>query len=377
MHSIHEILEIAINRQASDLILKAGSIPSIRINGGLSKLDLPIMTADGIHQFALEVLFSAARDRLIRLPDSDEIGADTERIETEMHALRQGRELNAGFSVGHLVRIRAHLFLEHGAICIALRLLLWRAPTLDMLGLPQVYKRLVQQPRGLIVVSSPAGMGKTTTLAALVNEIDRRGELCVITLEDPVEYLFAECQSIIHQRELGQDTASFASALTSLARQNPDVVVIGDLKDEEHTEAAVRLATRGALVLATLQAGSITDAVSEIIGRFAPATRTACCHMLAESLLAVTTQMLVPCSEHSGRVAATEVLTNSQAVKARLRQGESWDFAPFIREGAEQGMNTMNQALEHLCRSEAISCETAVEFARDPAELTQLLKHTR
>jgi twitching motility protein PilT len=373
MHSIHELLEIAIKCQASDLILKAGAAPALRIDGRLNRLDLRIMTPELISEFAQETLFSAVRDRLVRFPDTIDAGADAETVEHRMQELQRGRELNVAFSIGHTVRVRAHLFLERCQIGIMLRVLPQHPPTLDQLGLPAIFRQVARSPRGLAIIGGPPGMGKTTTLAATVEEINSHRQTGIVTIEDPIEYLFTDRQSVIHQRQPGQDTTSFATALAGIARQANDVVVIGELRDLETTEAAIRLATQGCLVLTTLQGGTITDALSEIVGRFVPATRTAYCQMLADALLCVTAQVLVPCTHRSGRVAATEVLTNSPAVKARLRQGESWDYGPFIRESAHLGMNTLNQALEHLCRSEAITRETAAQYTGDPAELAQLL----
>jgi twitching motility protein PilT len=374
MHSIHELLDTAIEQQASDLILKTGVSPMIRVDGRLSRLDQAELSAETVHQFALEALCSADRDRLVRRPDALDADEATEAIENRMRQLQQGREQNVAFNIGRAVRVRAHLYLERCQIGAALRLLPRHVPTPDQLGLPEVCKRLVQAPRGLVILGGPPGMGKTTSLAALIDAINSERQASIVTLEAPIEYLHSDRQSIIQQRELGQDTESLSTALAGIAREGADVAILGELWDAETTEAAVRLAARGCLVLTTLQAGSITDALSQIIGRFPAATRPALCQMLSDALLGVTMQVLIPCSRGSGRVAATEVLTNSSEVRSRLRQGESWDFGPFIRAGADQGMNTLNQALEHLCRTDAISCETAAQYTRDPAELTQLLR---
>jgi twitching motility protein PilT len=372
MHSVHELLAIAIQSGASDLLLKAGSSPFIRVDGAMRKLELPILTAESLHEFALEVLFSVGRDWMLRraaIHDSSE----PDITDTSMRELRAGHEIDVAFSIQNAARVRAHLFLERCSIGIAMRLLPCAPPTLEQLGAPQVFEKIIDQREGLVIISGPAGAGKTTTLAALVDEINRRRQANIVTIENPIEYVFPDRQSMIHQREPGADTKSIASALAVVGRISPDVVMIDALRDTETIEAAVNLAIKGCLVLTTLHAGSISDAVNYIISSFPPNKKVVNRHLFSDALLCLSAQRLLPRDCGPGRVPAMEVLMGAPSARDGIRNGEWCDIYPCIREGSHLGMNTMNQALEHLCRSKAISRETAIQYTNDPTELANLL----
>ena len=240
MKSIHELLETALKRRASDLVLKAGAPPMMRVDGRMERTDHHSLTPEDTRDLAYSILYSASRDYLIQFPESALPGADgdVEDAEESMRELQAKRELDVVFTIPKLARIRANLFLQRGMIGAALRIIPLHPYTIDELSLPPMLKEMATQPQGLIIITGPTGSGKTTTMAALVEEINRKRPCNIFTVEEPIEYIFSDKKSVIHQREVGSDTQSFRSALRSVMRQTPDVIVIGEMRDAETMDVA-------------------------------------------------------------------------------------------------------------------------------------------
>jgi twitching motility protein PilT len=381
MKSIHELLELALKARASDLVLKAGARPAMRIDGKMTNLDLPPLTPRDTREFAYSILFSAARDHLLQYPQDDAMEEEESRDDAEasMRELRARKELDIVFTIPKLARIRANLFLERGTIGAALRVIPLSPYTIDELSLPPVLKEMAMQPQGLVVITGPTGSGKTTTMAAFIEEINRRRPANIYTIEEPIEYVFTDRKSVVHQREVGTDTDSFASALRSVTRQTPDVIAIGEMRDAETMDVAMTAAEIGHLVVTTLHTTSAPATVDRILNSFPQHLKRQVSAQLAASLLCVTSQRLVHRVNGIGRIPAVEVMTNSPTVRKGIEESDDAsgaDLYTSMREGVHFGMNTMNQALEKLYQSKQISYDEAMLYAGNLAELKQMLRRT-
>lgn len=219
MHSIHDLLEIAIKHKASDLVIKAGAVPALRVDGRMQLTELPIISAAATRELAYEIMFSSARDTLLQDPKGDDIGLEMDDPEARMKELEKRQEIDLVFSIPSLARVRANLFMQRGTVGASLRIIPLHPFTIDELTLPPILKKLVLEPQGLIIITGPTGSGKTTTLAALIEEVNRQKYANIFTIEEPIEYLFRDRRSVVHQREVGQDTHSFQAALRSVTRQ--------------------------------------------------------------------------------------------------------------------------------------------------------------
>lgn len=375
MRSIHDLLEVALQRKASDLVIKADARPALRVNGKMQFIEAPAITASHARELIYEILFSANRDCMIdlaHLDEPDELHEDDS--ETQLKVLQEKQEIDLVFTIPRLARVRANLFMERGHIGAVLRLIPLRPHTIDELGLPPILKKVALEPQGLIIITGPTGSGKTTTLAAIVEEINRNKNANIFTIEEPIEYLFEDKQSVIHQREVGADTHSFESALHSVTRQSPDVIAIGELRDRKAMDAAMTAAEIGHLVITTLHTTSAAATVDRIVNSFPEHLKRQTCRHLSASLLCVTSQRLVNRADGAGRVPAVEIMTNSPSVKKQLDEGETSDLYACLRDGSHFNMNTMNQALEKLHQSQTISYDDALQFAGNQAELRQMLR---
>jgi twitching motility protein PilT len=373
MFSIHDLLEIAIKKRASDVIIKSGAPPALRVDGKMQATELPALPAKVAHDLAYEILFSASRDKMLHdscFEDEDDVD-DADSLMKELH---QKQELDTVFTIPNMARVRANLFLQRGTIGAVLRLIPLHPFTVDELGLPPVLKKMALEPQGLIIITGPTGSGKTTTLAAIIEEINRQKHANVFTIEDPIEYVFQDKKSVIHQREIGQDTKSFKSALHSVTRQSPDVIAIGELRDRETMDVAMTAAEIGHLVITTLHTTSAAATVDRIVNSYPEHLKRQVCQQLAASLLCVTSQRLVHRAAGHGRIPAVEVMTMSPLIRKHLEDGETTELYGSIRDGGHFHMNTMNQALEKLHQAKSISYEEAMQFAGNPAELKQLLR---
>lgn len=374
MLTIHALLEIAIQQKASDVAVKAGASPAIRVDGKMRLTALPPVTPQDTRELALEILFSASRDLLLQYPDSAGLGVDTEDADSRLKLLEARQEVDAVFTIPNLARVRANLYMQRGTIGAALRIVPIHPYTVEELALPTLLKKVALEPQGLIIITGPTGSGKTTTLAALIEEINRHKHANIFTIEEPIEYVFTDKKSVVHQREIGHDTLSFEAALRSITRQSPDVIALGELRDLETMDVAMTAAEIGHLVITTLHTTSAAATVDRIVNSFPEQLKRAVCKQLSASLLCITSQRLVQRCEGPGRIPAVEMITNSPMVRKQLEEGETGDLYSCIREGAHFGMNTMNQALERLFLSRAITYDEAILHAGNPAELRQMLR---
>jgi twitching motility protein PilT len=350
--SIVDLLTAARASGASDLHLVPGAPPHLRISGELRAIGREPLGGDEINALLDEFMAaSGLRELWQRFP-------------------ARVRELDAGITVEFLGRIRCNVFLDRGSPAAAIRLIPAEVPRLEELRLPPVVHRLVARPRGLLLVTGPTGHGKTTTLAALVDAINRSRRARIITIEAPIEYTFGHGRSLISQREVGQDTGSFAQALRAALRQDPDVIMVGEMRDLETISTALTAAETGHLVLATLHTNDAPQTVDRIIDAFPPGQQQQVRAQLAEALLAVVAQQLLPAerptsdrAELAGRVVACEVLLGPMAdvaaTREAIRSGKTHTLYTIMETGRDLGMQTMEAALAALAAQGWISDRTA------------------
>lgn len=373
--SIHDLLEIAIQQRASDLLLKAGSPPMIRVDGRILPAGADVITPDETEALAQSIIYASTRDHLLKvanpvatLDENNQLGA-----EGMLARLHDQEEVDVVFSIPGLVRVRANLYLQQGTVAAALRIIPLKPGTLDQLNLPPILKEAAARPQGLIVVTGPTGSGKSTTLAGIIQEINTTRAANIVTVEDPIEYVFSDNRAMIQQREIGQDTRSFNTALRSVLRQSPDVIMIGEMRDPETIEVALTAAEVGHLVLTTLHTTGAPQTVERILNSFPAEKRPQIATQIAGGLLCVASQRLIPRAGGTGRIPAVEVMTGSPTVKRQIEAGETATLMESIREGAHFGMQTFNVSLAGLANRGAITPEAAVSASPDAAELRQLL----
>jgi len=348
---IFSLLDLAKEKGASDLHLNSNSPPMLRINGSLVPVDeVGDMPYDGIAYMAfLQLTTPEQKDQFHRNMELD-----------------FGRTLRDG------VRLRCNVAQERGSITLAIRLLPPKIPTIDELGLPQVCKDLVLRPRGLVVVTGPTGSGKSTTLASMIQHLNTHARRRVVTIEDPIEYVHTSINCAIAQRELGNDTLSFAEALKHVLRQDPDVILVGEMRDTETAAAVLTVAETGHLVLTTGHAPSTSQAVERIVDLFPMHERHLAQTRLASLLIGVLCQTLVPRADGSGRVAAVEIMLANPAVKNLIREEKIYQLPNVIRTHTQDGMKTLDQALIELYREGTISRESLFTFCNDREEVEKL-----
>ncbi len=383
MTSIHDLLELALAAHASDLIVKAGSPPILRVDGAIVTADGPAVSAAQSEQVVHSIEASAQRERLLNPESSlnDEellalaMGGDsgfTDPLATGDAAVE---ERDYVFSIPGLARVRANVYRQNATAAAALRIIPLSPPTLDELELPEALKDLAMQPRGLILVTGPTGSGKSTTLAAMLEHINRTAPRNIITIEDPVEFVFTDQQSVVQQREVGRDTPSFGAALTAALRQTPDVLMVGEMRTLEAIEAVLMAAEVGHLVLSTLHTTSAPSAVDRILNSFPPDRRPQVKSRLTATLTGVVAQRLVRRAEGTGRVAAVEIMVTSPTVMKLVEEENTNDLMTAIKEGSHYGMTSMNQTLSRLHREGKITSEEALANSPYTQELRQLLRH--
>ena len=347
---IVSLLHLAKAKGASDLHLVASSPPLLRIHGSLKPIaDMPPLNADNINQAFSQI--TSARER--------------EQFE---HRL----ELDFGYAIPDVARFRCNAAKQRGTISLAIRLLPLTAPSLDELGLPGICKELVLRPRGLVVITGPTGSGKSTTLAAMINHLNHTESRRVVTIEDPIEYVYSNLKCVITQRELGNDTLSFAEALRRVLRQDPDVILVGEMRDLETAAAALTIAETGHLVLTTGHAPSASQAIERIVDLFPPHERYLAQTRLASLLLAVLCQALIPKADGTGRVAAVEIMLANPAVKNLIREGKIYQLPNVIRTHIQEGMQLFDQCLVKLYRQGMINYDNLLAFCNDQDEVVKL-----
>ncbi|MEA4911991.1 MAG: type IV pilus twitching motility protein PilT [Oscillospiraceae bacterium] len=287
----------------------------------------------------------------------------------QQQALAAGKDLDFAFAAPEGGRQRVNVFHQSGELAAAIRLLNDAIPTLDVLGLPPVLQSLADSPRGLILVTGPTGSGKSTTLAAMIDFINERKPVHIVTVEDPVEYIHADKTALIHQREVGRDVASFADALRSALREDPDVLLVGEMRDYETISAAVTAAETGHLVLSTLHTTGAAQTVDRIVDVCPPEGQRQMRSQLASVLCGIVTQELIPCAAGNGRVAATEILVGTNAVLNLIRDSKTFQLPSVMQAGQASGMHTLDMDLRSLCRRGVITKEAAQARAVDAAAI--------
>lgn len=348
---IETLLEHVIKNKASDLHLQVGLPPMIRIDGKLAPIaSTPELTEELVENLVFSIL------------DDD-----------QKQVLLKDKEFDFSFAFGELGRFRVNAYHERGNVAAALRLIPNDILTTEQLGLPQVVNTFADFPRGLVLVTGPTGSGKSTTLAALVDKINTERSEHIITIEDPIEFTHKSNKSVVVQREVHYDTYSFSAALRSTLRQDPDVVLIGEMRDLETISAAITIAETGHLVFATLHTNSAAQSIDRMIDVFPPHQQPQIRSQLSNILMAICSQRLVP-TIGGGRVAAAEVLVATPAVRNIIREGKSHQLDAVIQTGADKGMQSMDRTLVALVRAGTITHDDAKTFAVDLEEFERLMR---
>jgi twitching motility protein PilT len=348
---IEVLLEEVIRKKASDLHLQVGLPPMLRVDGAL----MAVSGADVLNEEAVENLIFAILD------------------EDQKQILLKDKEFDFSFAFGDLGRFRVNAFHERGNLAAALRLIINEIPTVEQLGLPEIVNKFASYPRGLVLVTGPTGSGKSTSLAALIHKINFEQSKHIITIEDPIEYTHVSKQSIIVQREVHYDTYSFNAALRSALREDPDVVLLGEMRDLETIASAITIAETGHLVFATLHTNSASQSIDRMIDVFPPHQQSQIRAQLANILMAICSQRLVP-TIGGGRIAAAEIMVATPAVRNIIREGKSHQLEAVIQTGAEFGMQSMDKTLVSLIKSGTISLDEARNVAVDLNEMDRLMR---
>lgn len=348
---IEALLEEVVKKKASDLHLQVNLPPMIRIDSILA----PVHGTVALTQEAVENLVFSLLD------------------EDQKQILLRDKEFDFSFAFGDLGRFRVNAFHERGNLAAALRLIPNVMRTVEDLGLPAVVNRFANYPRGLVLITGPTGSGKSTTLAALIDKINKERAMHIITVEDPIEYTHQSKKSLVTQREVHYDTFSFSAALRSALRQDPDVVLIGEMRDLETIAAAITIAETGHLVLATLHTNSASQSVDRMIDVFPPHQQPQVRSQLGNILMAICSQRLIPALA-GGRVVATEVLVSTPAVRNIIREGKNYQLEAVIQTGSEYGMQSMDRTLAEMVHRGAISYDEARNYAVEVEELDRLMR---
>jgi twitching motility protein PilT len=348
---IEVLLEEVIKKKASDLHIQIGLPPMLRVDGALT----PVTGADPLDETGVEALIFAILD------------------EDQKQILLKDKEFDFSFAFGDLGRFRVNAFHERGNLAAALRLIPNEILSVEQLGLPPVVNKFADYPRGLVLVTGPTGSGKSTTLAAMIHKINQDRPLHIITIEDPIEYTHKSQKSVVVQREVHYDTYSFSAALRSALREDPDVVLIGEMRDLETIASAITIAETGHLVLATLHTNSASQSVDRMIDVFPPHQQPQIRAQLANILMAICSQRLIPVIG-GGRIAAAEILVATPAVRNIIREGKTHQLEAVIQTGAEFGMQSMDKTLVSLVHEGTISYDEARNYAVDLDELDRLMR---
>jgi len=351
---INEFLERVVELGGSDLHLTAGSHPTVRVHGDLHPMaEFPVLNGSQIRQLVYAVITQKQRERF------------------EEHL-----ELDTSHTIPGHGRFRVNVMLQKDNVGAVLRVIPYEIVPLDALGLPEAVAQFAQLTRGLVLVTGPTGSGKSTTLASLVDIINRTKPVHIMTVEDPIEFLHNHKRSIVNQREVGEDTHSFAAALKHVLRQDPDVILVGEMRDLETISTALTAAETGHLVFATLHTQDAPQSIDRVIDVFPAHQQQQIRVQLAASIQGIVTQQLVPIAGGRGRAVASEVLVATPAIRNLVREGKTHQIYSMMQAGGKYGMQTMDQSLAHLVRSGRISMETASERCVNEEDLRRLLGPT-
>jgi len=352
MYTLNELLKKVVDIDCSDLHLSVGTPPRIRKNGLLTPIEGEKLSPDNLKSILKEHLNSDRIDKL-----------------------NKGVEVDFSISLSGLSRFRVNFYMQRGNIVAAFRRLPYQIPQIDSLGLPEPVINLSKAKKGLILITGATGSGKSTTMAALIQKISNESKNHIITIEDPIEYLYGHSESMVNQREVGIDTASFATGLRSALRQDPDVVAIGELRDVESMAAALTIAETGHLVLGTLHTNTAIGTITRLVDAFPPAKQEIIRTNLSMSLLAIISQQLIP-NNSQGRSLAAEILINTPAIKSLIRENNIHQIDSYIQSGLKDGMIRMDNSILNLYNENIISKDQALSHAINPSEIAQKLNST-
>ena len=348
---IETLLEACIKHGASDLHIQVGLPPILRIDGSLVPIpNTPILTTEIVDTLIFSTLDSMQRETLAK-----------------------DKEFDYSFAFGEIARFRVNAFNEKGHLAAAFRLIPTKMPTIEVLGMPQVISGFADYPRGLVLVTGPTGSGKSTTLAAIINKINSEKSVHILTIEDPIEFTHKSKRSLVAQREVHYDTYSFSRALKSALREDPDVVLLGEMRDLETISAAITIAETGHLVFATLHTNSAAQSVDRMIDVFPAEQQPQIRSQLAGILMAVCSQRLVP-AIGGGRVCAAEIMVANTAIRSIIREGKTHQLDTAIQTGASEGMQTMDRTLGKLVKQGTGTYDSAREYAVDVREFERIVK---
>jgi len=349
--SMHQLLKTLVDQGGTDLHVTTNSPPQIRVHGKMVPLQIPAMTPAETKATIYSVLTDAQK-----------------------HRFEENFELDLSFGVKGLARFRANVFYQRGAVGGAFRTIPWEIKDFNTLGLPAVVATLCDKPRGLILVTGPTGSGKSTTLAAMLDKVNAERSEHIVTIEDPIEYLHAHKRCLVNQRELHADTKGFPQALRSVLRQDPDIVLIGEMRDLETIESALRIAETGHLTFATLHTNSAAQSINRIIDVFPPHQQSQVRAQLSFVLEGILCQSLLPRANGQGRALAMETMVPNAAIRNLIREDKVHQIYSAMQVGQlENGMQTFNQSLAHLVSKRLITEELALSMSSMPDELSDML----
>ncbi len=349
--TMDQLLRTLVEKGGSDLHLTAGSPPAIRIDGELVTLETPPLSGAEVKQLAYSILTEAQKKRF-----------------------EENNELDVSFGIKGLSRFRTNVFVQRGAVAAAIRVIPHEILSFEELGLPPVVKKLAEKPRGLVLVTGPTGSGKSTTLAAIIDKINEERHEHILTVEDPIEFVHRHKGCIVNQREVGSDTNSFADALKYALREDPDVVLIGEMRDLETIEAALTISETGHLAFATLHTNSAVQTINRVIDVFPPHQQPQVRAQLSFVLEGVISQQLLPKASGGGRCLAVEVMVPNDAIRNLIREDKVHQIYSMMQTGQDKfGMQTMNQSLLDLYRRRLITYEQAIRRSGIPDEMREML----
>ena len=346
---IEEVLELAVTKKASDIHISANLPPVLRIDGKLYRTNLPVLSSDDVETVVFPILSNDQR-----------------------RELEQNWELDFGYGLKGVGRFRVNVYRDKGSYAAAFRTINSTPPTFEELGLPEVVKQVAERPRGLILVTGPTGSGKSTTLAAMIDYINSTRVEHLLTIEDPIEFIHTSKKCVVHQRELGQDTKSMVNALKSALREDPDVILVGEMRDLETTKLALTAAETGHLVLGTLHTSSASQTIDRIVDIFPEVQQQQIRLQLSISLVAVFSQCLLPKLQPTGvkkgRVMAQEIMLVNSAIANLIREQKTAQIYSAIQTGVQSGMQTLDMCLKDLVRQKLVDPKDAIIKSQRPEE---------
>lgn len=349
--NIDILLRTLVVKKASDLHLQAGSPPIFRVNGELHFSDLGILSSKDIERYVYSIM-----------------------NEEQKEAFDKTHRLDLSYSVPGTARFRANIYKQRGCVGAVMRCIPFEIPTIEELGLPPIVKELAMKPNGLVLVTGPTGSGKSTTLAAIIGHINSQIKGHVITIEDPIEFTHQNKSCEINQREVGADTDSFAAALRDCLREDPDVILVGEMRDLDTISNAITAAETGHLVFATLHTNDAAQTVDRVIDVFPPHQQPQIRIQLAATLRGVIAQTLLRKKDGAGRIAAFEIMIANSGIKALIKDGKTGQIVNAIQTGRQDGMQSFEQALDALCKKGVITIEEAMAKVNDPKSFERTLK---